>query len=247
MTFRDHFSHRAEDYARYRPTYPAALYERLAALAPSTRWACDCATGSGQAAVGLAAHFERVLAADASPQQLAHATAHARVDYVRGQAERLPVRTSSLDLVTAAAAAHWFELPAFHAEVRRVLRPGGVVALWSYYMFESEAAIDACMDRLAHEILGTYWPGRIVHNRRRYADLDFPFARLDMPPFHAHAVWPLEGLFGYVRSWSAWQRYHAAHGADPTQLVRADLVRAWGDPERRVQLRWLLHLLVGRV
>jgi len=247
MTFRDHFSGRAEDYARYRPTYPAALYAQLAAIAPATRRAWDCATGSGQAAVGLAAHFEHVLATDASPQQLLHAAAHPRVDYVLALAERIPARSACFDLVTVAAAAHWVDLEAYYAEVRRVVQPGGVLALWSYYDFESERRIDAIMDRYAHQEVGRHWPERMIYNQTRYADLPFPFRRLEMPTFHAEADWELERVLGYMRTWSASQRYHAAHGKDPIDLVRDDLERAWGDPQRRVHLRWRLHLLVGRV
>ncbi len=102
------------------------------------------------------------------------------------------------------------------------------------------------MDRLAHQILGSHWPERIAYNQRHYADLYFPFARLEMPAFHAEAVWPLERVLGYARTWSASQRYHAAHGHDPVDIVRADLERVWGAPQRRVRLRWPLHMLVAR-
>jgi len=73
--FADHFSATAAAYATFRPRYPDALFEWLAAIAPSRECAWDCATGSGQAASGLARHFEQVVATDPSAAQLAHAAA----------------------------------------------------------------------------------------------------------------------------------------------------------------------------
>src|SRR5208282_5000395 len=83
VSFKDHFSRQAAAYGRHRPRYPLELAAHLAAVAPGHTLALDLATGNGQAAVDLAAHFERVLASDASASQLAHAAPHARVHYLR--------------------------------------------------------------------------------------------------------------------------------------------------------------------
>src|SRR5205085_529098 len=69
-TFHDHFSEDARRYARSRPTYPDALFALLARVAPGRKAAWDCATGNGQAALGLARHFAYVEATDASAQQI---------------------------------------------------------------------------------------------------------------------------------------------------------------------------------
>jgi hypothetical protein len=66
MGFKDHFSGHADDYTSYRPSYPAELFTSLAQRAPAHALAWDCATGSGQAALGLAAQFEVVIATHAS-------------------------------------------------------------------------------------------------------------------------------------------------------------------------------------
>ncbi len=130
--FRDHFSARAGDYARFRPSYPRALVEHLATLAPGRSLAWDVGTGSGQAALALADLFDHVVATDASAEQIRHAAPHFAVTYAQAREGRSGLPDASADLVTAAQAAHWFDLAAFYAEVRRVLRPGGVVALWCY-------------------------------------------------------------------------------------------------------------------
>jgi len=246
MSFRDHFSRRAADYSRFRPAYPEALFAHLASLVPGRQVACDCATGSGQAAVALARHFGQVLATDASPEQLALATADDRVSYAVAYAEQIPVRGGTLDLVTAAAAVHWFDLDSYYAEVRRALRPEGIIAVWSYYTFESEPAIDELIDRYAHEIVGSYWPDRMHLNQSRYETLPFPFHRVDAPRFYAEATWTLEHLLGFASTWSASQRYEARHQRSALAEIAGELEDAWGGPERRVRLRWPLHMLIGR-
>jgi len=87
MSFKDHFSKQAADYARFRPRYPREMFEYLGRIAPSRALAWDCATGNGQAAVGLAAVFERVIATDASEKQIANAEPHERVEYRVAPAE----------------------------------------------------------------------------------------------------------------------------------------------------------------
>jgi len=67
--FVDKFFDGAADYRRSRPTYPDALFEALAAVAPGRALAWDCGTGNGQAALGLAEHFSAVRATDPSSQQ----------------------------------------------------------------------------------------------------------------------------------------------------------------------------------
>src|SRR5262245_46897205 len=86
-SFKDHFSARAADYALYRPSYPAGLAPYLAGLAPGRRLALDCGCGTGQFSVLLAAEFDRVVAIDASPEQIGHARPGPRVDYRVARAE----------------------------------------------------------------------------------------------------------------------------------------------------------------
>jgi len=128
MSFKDHFSRQSRAYSLYRPGYPPGLIAWVAAQAPDRRLALDCATGNGQAAIALSDHFERVLALDGSLSQLRNAAAAPRVTYVAATAERLPVPARSVSLVAVAQAVHWFDFERFHAECRRVLVPGGVVA-----------------------------------------------------------------------------------------------------------------------
>jgi ubiquinone/menaquinone biosynthesis C-methylase UbiE len=132
MDFKDHFSRLAAQYSAFRPAYPPAIYDYLGQLCHERQSAWDCACGNGQAALALAERFQAVIATDASPQQLAAAPAHANVTYRVARAEESGIESQSVDLVTVAQALHWFDLDPFYGEVQRVLKPSGVLAVWTY-------------------------------------------------------------------------------------------------------------------
>lgn len=237
----------AREYARYRPTYPAALYTGVAHAAPRRHVAWDCATGAGQAAVGLAAHFERVVATDLSPRLLREAPHHARVRYLVARAEAAPLASASVDLVTVAQALHWFDVSAFYDEVRRVLAPGGMLAVWTYGTVRlAPPALDDAVQRLYHERLGAYWPAERALVDGGYHSLPFPFAPVAAPRVAMTARWSRAELLGYVRTWSAVERFRASRGVDPVALVEPEIAAAWPPDQERVTVRWPLTLRLGR-
>ncbi|HEX8211931.1 MAG TPA: class I SAM-dependent methyltransferase [Longimicrobium sp.] len=245
--FADHFSGAAAEYARFRPRYPAALFSYLASLVSKEADAWDCATGSGQAAVALAGHLARVVATDASAAQIAHAEPHPRVEYRVAPAERSGLGAASVELLTVAQALHWFDLPAFYAEATRVLRPGGVLAVWCYgHMVLPDAALQHTLDRFYSETVGPYWPPERRLVEEGYGGLHFPFIEIPAPSFSMEMRTSMEGLLGYLGTWSATQRYAQATGHDPLAEVRPELEMHWGDPEVQTTVRWPLSLRVGR-
>jgi ubiquinone/menaquinone biosynthesis C-methylase UbiE len=118
MDARDTFGEKSEDYARLRPRYPAALLRWLAGQCQGHQAAWDCATGNGQAAVGLAPFFGVVHATDRSPAQIAQAMAAPNVIFSVQAAEQTSLPDHAVDLVTTAQALHWFHYPSFWPEVR---------------------------------------------------------------------------------------------------------------------------------
>jgi SAM-dependent methyltransferase len=245
-TFKDHFSRQSGDYSRYRPGYPPELIAWVAARAPDRNLAVDCATGNGQAAVALAEHFDTVLAVDGSLAQLERALPHPRVRYRRAMAEQLPVPDGSVALVAAAQAAHWFDFARFHAECRRVLQPGGVIAVWTYEKFRATAALDAAVDRFYEEVVGEFWPPERRYVEQKYRTLPFPWAEEPAPAYSLDTDWSLEQVLGYLASWSAVQRYKDAHGgADPLTALAAELATLW-PVGATVRLNWPIHLRLGR-
>lgn len=244
--FKDHFSRQSADYSRYRPGYPADLVGWIASRAPDRAFAVDCATGNGQAAVALAEHFATVLAVDGSEAQLLHATPHPRVRYARAMAEALPVDDGSVSLVAAAQAVHWFDFERFHRECRRVLRPGGVVAVWTYEKFRAGGAVDAAVDRFYDDVVGEYWPPERRYVEEAYATLPFPWQEEPAPAFQLATQWTLPQVMGYLASWSAVQRYRDANaGRDPLPELAAELATLW-PVDGTVRLNWPIHLRLGR-
>jgi SAM-dependent methyltransferase len=245
--FQDHYSSLADSYARYRPRYPAALFEWLSSISPARTLAWDVGTGSGQVAVALAECMERVVATDASAGQLAHAVPHERVDYRHGLADSVSLANASIDLITAGAAAHWFELDGFYREVRRVAREGAIIALFSYGPRDIGDSIHAVVHRFQDEVLAGFWPDGFQHVNARYSTLAFPFEEIAAPSFTMTAEWTLEHVMAVLGTWSASQRYLIARGTSPLDEIRGELRDAWGEDEAPRQFQFPLFMRVGRV
>ena len=243
----DHFGKVAGTYADHRPAYPAPLFDWLADQCSEHTLAWDCGAGSGQASVALAGHFDQVVATDLSEGQLTHATPHSRVAYRVALAHDSGLPDASADLVTVAQALHWFDLEPFYQEARRVLKPGGMIAAWSYGMIALEGdAANQVLQHFYHQVIGPYWPAERHHVETGYRELAFPFERLPTPDFVMKVNWTLPHLLGYLRSWSACARYREAHNADPVEALSARLEPYWKDPNEMRQVSWPLTLLVGR-
>ena len=247
MDFKDYFSKQASTYPRYRPHYPAPLFEYLAELAIDHKLAWDCATGSGQAALGLANYFEKVIATDASEEQIANAVAHDRITYVVVPAEKTEITSGSVDLIAVAQALHWFDFDRFYAEVRRVLKEGGVLAAWSYSLVRISSAIDSVLDHFYTNVVGPFWPSERKLVDDKYQSIPFPFEELVAPLFKMETRWNLDRLVGYLGTWSSVQKFKEKHSTDPIEVVIRDLRRAWGRPEDEKEIHWPIHMRIGRM
>jgi SAM-dependent methyltransferase len=247
MTFHDHFSTRASIYARARPTYPASLFAELAALSPGRSLAWDCGTGNGQAARGLAAHFSRVLATDPSAPQLAQAPYHPKIEFRLAEERDCGLPALSVDLVTAAQAAHWFDLEAFYTEARRVLRPGGVIAIWCYNLLRIAPGIDDLIAHFYAVTVGPFWPPERRHTEAGYQTLPFPFPELPFPAVIMEQHWDLNELGAYVRSWSSVMRFIEKLGTDPVEPFLRDLLPVWGSSDHKKRIEWPVSGRIGRL
>lgn len=244
MSFKDHFSKQAGDYAKFRPRYPREMFEYLGSVASSRQLAWDCGTGNGQAAVGLASVFDRVIATDASENQITNAEPHGRVDYRVAPAENSGIGSGTIDLIMVAQALHWFHLDGFYAEVRRVLKPNGALAASAYNLLTIEPLVDEVVNRYYYEVVGSFWPPerKLVE---QFADLPFPFHEINPPKFEMTARWNLDHLLGYLRTWSSTQRFIATKGNDPLEQIADELRNVWGTPEQTRTVIWPLSLRIG--
>lgn len=245
--FKDHFSAHATLYRDARPLPPDDWFAWLAGQAPDRALAWDAGCGNGQASLGLAAHFERVIATDPSATQIGQASPHPAVEYRVEPAERSSLADTSASLICVSQALHWFDLGAFHAEVRRVARPGALLAVSAYGNCSVDRAVDVVEQALYADTLGQDWPPERALVDDGYRDLPFPFTAVPAPSFAMRADWNLAQLLAYLRSWSATQRYLKRTGVDPVGLALPALTRAWGDPASVRAVRWPFFTRVGRV
>ena len=246
MSFKDYFSGQASSYQAYRPSYPDDLFAFLASLAGQHNRAWDCATGNGQAAIGLAPYFAEVIATDASAAQIARAEPHQKIRYKVAPAEDSGLAPASIDLITVAQAAHWFDLDAFYREVQRVAAPGAVISIWAYGMAEVSPAVDAVVQKLYGDIVGSFWPPERNFIEDKYETLPFPFEQVEVPTFEMRTTWTFSRLVGYLSTWSAVARYREAKGIDPVAMLQGELESAWGQAKTR-EIVWPLILKAGRV
>ncbi|MWV15683.1 methyltransferase domain-containing protein [Pseudomonas sp. L-22-4S-12] len=239
------FGARADAYASFRPHYPTALFDWLAANSPGHARALDIACGSGQASCPLRRHFRQVLACDGSVEQLRAATDLHGIACFAASAEAQPLAAASIDLIVVAQALHWFATPAFFAEVRRLLKPDGLFCAWCYGLLRIDSQLDAVLDDFYQRTLGPYWPPGRASVDAGYRDIQAPFPRLQPPPCAIELQWDLPQLLGYLGTWSAVQRLQQASGRDPLRDLRPRLEEIWADPGQRRFVRWPLHFLAG--
>lgn len=241
------FDRTSSQYVQFRPGYPPSLYEFIVGAVAERQLVWDCGTGSGQAAVSLAEYFDQVVATDASLTQLQHAPKHPKIRFVAAPAEECPLATGSCDLVTAANAVHWFHIDKFFAEAQRVLKPGGVVAVWCYTGVKCEdSKLDEDFEKLKMAV-HPYWPEPIKLVFDNYLTLPFPFEDIEQPePFSLVVEWNIAQLIGYCSTWSATENYIKAQGVDPIQTWFEGIVDKYPDTEKRYRIIFPLRMRIGR-
>lgn len=243
--FSDHFSAVASNYAQARPTYPGALFDWIASIAPARRQVWEPGCGSGQASRDLAARFGAVFATDPSAAQIARAVAPANVAFAVEPGERCSLGEAGVDAVCVAQALHWFDRAAFFAECARVLAPGGVLVAWGYQDIVVPPALAAANAAFQRDIEAC-WPQERALVDSGYAEFDWPFEPVASPSWRLAASWPLARLLGYFSSYSAVQRYRERHGRDPVAAHADAFAAAWGDPAAERPLQWPLFVHARR-
>lgn len=217
------FGDRASDYARFRPSYPAAAIDYvLEGLGdPRALQAADVGAGTGIASRLLADRGVRVLAVEPNEAMRHKAEPHASVTFIPGAAEATGLEAGSVDMVICAQAFHWFRPAEALAEFQRILKPGGRLALVLNERDPDDAAtraygaaIMAACDRELPEGSGLGIETALREAGRWVAPKSFP---------NSQALNP-EGLIGRARSAS----YIHKEGPRYEQLLK-DLEQLWAD------------------
>jgi SAM-dependent methyltransferase len=244
---RNWFDQGGRAYARFRPEYPRELAACLASVAPDHQAAVDVGCGNGQLTQLLVPYFDRVIGLDPSADQIANAIPNERIDYQCAPAEQLPLADASASLITAAQAAHWFDLPAFYREVRRIGMPGAILALISYGVLKLEPLLDDRFQKFYWEEIGPYWPPERKLVDTGYATVDFPFEELTPPSLEIRLEWHLSEFLGYLLTWSAVRSAKEAGKEELFMEFANDMAAAWGDPNLRRSISWPINMRIGRL
>ncbi|TAL02976.1 MAG: class I SAM-dependent methyltransferase [Rhodospirillaceae bacterium] len=241
------FQDKADLYAAARPLYPVELFEYLASLTAKRHKAWDCATGNGQAAVGLAKHFQRVEATDISNNQISNAFAHERVRYSIQPGEKTEFQDGEFDLINVAQALHWFELREFWTEVRRVLKPGGTFAAYCYVWTHVSPQIDEAIETHIKIPISNYWAPNNRLCWDGYRTIDFPFNMVETPKFEIVSHWDFDQFMNYMHTWSAVRRCMDKEGTSFFDLAGQKILEFWGKSDAKRVIRTPLHVVVGKI
>lgn len=241
---KDNFSEQSSEYAQFRPGYPREVFRFIKKHLAAYDFAWDCGTGNGQVAAELSKFFGRVEATDISKEQLENAKKKENIHYSLQQAEKTDFPSQNFDLIISAQAAHWFDLPEFFKEVRRCLKPDGIVMLIGYGLFSSNEPTNEIIQHFYKEIIGPFWDPERKHLEEAYQSFDFPFAEIETPDFVQNYTWDIEHLLGYLRTWSAVKHYEKKKKKDPVALIEEELRKAFGEEN---SIRFPVFMRMGKL
>jgi len=247
VEFKDYFSKQAKEYSKYRPKYPTELFEYLSSLVKEHDTAWDCATGNGQAAMGLEPYFEKIIATDASSSQIEHAELHPKIEYRTVSAENSRLESDSIDLITVATAIHWFDTDKFYPEVKRITKPGGVLAVWTYAENTISPEIDDISRKFSEVVLGKYWPDE---NKKAWDfrnQIMLPFEHIEVPEFEFSIEWDMNEYLSFLSTWSATQNYIKTNGKSPLEIVYGEYRKAWKDENIKRSVKMKIWLKASRI
>lgn len=243
---KDNFSKQAATYAKFRPTYPRALYDFIFQHTSRFESAWDCGTGNGQVAQALATRFTRVYASDISTGQLARAPVLPNVQYALAPAENSGAPDADFDLVVVGQAVHWFDFERFYAEIDRVLHPNGLFVLFGYGLLRfNDVVLDAQIEYFYRDIVGPYWDAERQYIDDAYESLPFPYEKIVCPNFDMHFEWEFEQLIGFLQSWSAVQHYEKRHLSNPLEPLIDDFKVKWGS-EKTKTVHFPIFILMAK-
>ncbi|XP_059175897.1 putative methyltransferase DDB_G0268948 [Physella acuta] len=179
----EHFS---KMYAAYRPQYPQEIYDKIMAYHsenPSNerQLAVDVACGTGQGTLPLTKYFKKVIGTDVSEDQINNMPKNVpNLESHVSFAEDLKFLTDgSVDLVTIATALHWVDQPEFFKEVKRVLKPGGTFAAYTFHGDNiDDTEWQTYYFGLMKKLFKDYITSRTIHLIDKYENTEFPFQQL---------------------------------------------------------------------
>ncbi|NHM07006.1 class I SAM-dependent methyltransferase [Flavobacterium sp. CYK-4] len=239
---KDNFSTASDQYAKFRPGYPEALFAYLKSQLPSCQTAWDCGTGNGQVAVKLSEFIHKVYATDISAAQIEQAERLPNIEYSVQAAEQTNFPDVFFDLIVVAQAIHWFDFEKFYREVNRTAKDNALMLVIGYGLLKITPEIDALILNFYRNIIGPYWDAERRYIDERYQTIPFPFEAIQATDFNNTYHWNFDHLMGYLNTWSAVKHYQKANGHNPVDLVAEKLKTAYGTQARKVNFPLLLRM-----
>jgi len=243
---KDNFSVNSDKYARYRPGYPNELFEFLNEITNQKDLAWDCGTGNGQSARSLSKYYKKVYATDISNKQLKHAQHTNNIVYAQEAAEKTSLEENTVDLITVSQELHWFDIPSFYAEVKRVGKQDAVIAVWTYNLLKADLYTDKILHNYHFDILKDYWDPERQHVNDGYSNIPFPFKKINSPAFNIELYWTNKDLEGYLNTWSATQKFIETNHINPVNDLMEKININWKAGETR-RIIFPLYLKAGYI
>jgi ubiquinone/menaquinone biosynthesis C-methylase UbiE len=235
----------AQEYANFRSGYSNELYDTIAQFG-LRRGATilDVGCGSGLASEPFAVNGFPVTGVDASDAMLAAASQRLpNATFVKAQAEKLPFPNERFDVVISAQTFHWLDRAAALAEAYRVMRPGGIIAIWWKHLMSTDP-VKELRDSVARELgKDPVQSGLTGGFKEFYAS---PFAQQTLRVLPWRIAMPLERYLGYERSRC---KVRAAFGAQADQYFRVleeRLHQRFGSGNPTISLAYIQYLYMAK-
>jgi ubiquinone/menaquinone biosynthesis C-methylase UbiE len=237
-----HFDALADCYDRFRIGYSDDLYDAIFdyGLRPGAS-VLDVGTGTGLVAAALVARGCSVTGLDASEAMLGRARERVPgARFVSGSATDLPFASASFDAATSAQAFHWFDQARALAELERVVRPGGILAVWWKGLMRGDA-LNLLRQQVAADLGLAPTKDLMAGGFDAFDESALIDRRLRVLPWLVEMR--VEDALGYERSRA---RARDAYG-DRIEAYFARLAERLGPPNAEMTLSYLQMLYLGRV
>ncbi|XP_006812667.1 putative methyltransferase DDB_G0268948 [Saccoglossus kowalevskii] len=235
----------AEAYQKFRPTYPKGVVERIISYLGDKKpgpfnLAVDVGCGSGQSTAVLGDYFEQVIGCDVSESQIREAidkNLSPNVEYRNGSDRNIPAADHTVDLVTSAQAAHWFDQNQFYKEVDRVLTSNGCLAVYGYGFAQLQRntngkQLQNIYDDFLYKTLDGFWGDEIKQVGQRYTCFTMPYAESERDDtFSIEIDYSVAEFVGFLSSLSIYHKYLKVN--PDKQCVLVELEKNESGPAQR--------------
>lgn len=209
----------AAAYAQFRPVYPKKIIDIITSFMKMNncsgyQCAVDACCGSGQSTNILCGYFDEVTGYDISEEQISHAkniysSGQKSIEFKIGDAHSLPIKASSVDLLTCGMAWHWLDAEIFYKEVKRVLKPNGCIAVYGFNTTVTDnELVGIAVEAFKNELIETGCVDeRGIKTLNGYKSLQLPFSGVKRFEFDLPQKASIDELIGFMSSITSYRAY----------------------------------------